>query len=382
MPKKLKVGVLFGGKSAEHEVSLVSAQAVIENLNKNKYEAIPIGITREGKWISAGKPLEYLKKGRKNEIRKNALPGVRKNNVGASRGSPASELATTARVKNYPKIDVIFPVLHGTYGEDGTVQGFLELADIPYVGAGVLGSALGMDKVIQKKLFKAHNLPVVPHLTFARKQILERLNPEVIKEIERALDYPCFTKPANLGSSVGIFKAHTRQELKYMIKKSARFDCKIVVEKVVPNAREIEVSVLGNGSPKVSVCGEIISSNEFYDYDAKYIDGKSKAIIPAKISKRVSNKVRGIAKKAFLALDCAGMARVDFLVDGKTNKIYLSELNTIPGFTSISMYPKLWQASGLSYPRLLDQLIRLALARHRDKQKIETMVQLKKDWYR
>ncbi len=382
MAKKLKVGVLFGGKSAEHEVSLVSAQSVIENLNKNKYEVIPIGITREGKWISAGKPLEYLKKGRKNKIRKNALPGVRKNNVGARRGAPASELATTARVKNYPKIDVIFPVLHGTYGEDGTVQGFLELADIPYVGAGVLGSALGMDKVIQKKLFKAHNLPVVPCLAFARKQILERLDPEVVKKIERELGYPCFTKPANLGSSVGIFKAHTRRELQYMIKKSARFDRKIIVEKAVPNAREIEVAVLGNGDPGVSVCGEIISSNEFYDYDAKYVDGKSKAIIPAKISKRVSNKIREIAKKAFLALDCAGMSRVDFLVDGKTNKIYLSELNTIPGFTSISMYPKLWQASGLSYPRLLDQLIRLAMARHCDKQKTETMVQLKKDWYR
>jgi len=372
MSKKIKVGVLFGGKSAEHEVSLVSAQAVIEHLNKNKYEVIPIGITREGRWVSAGNPLDLLKQGKKRLVRKTYLPAVREDR----------ELGTVSKIKNYPKVDVIFPVLHGTYGEDGTVQGFLELADIPYVGAGVLGSALGMDKVIQKQIFKSHSLPITPYLVFAREQILERLDPGVIKKIEKNLGYPCFTKPANLGSSVGIFKTHTRKELQYMIKKSAHFDRKIVVEKAVLHAREIEVSILGNKNLEASVCGEIISSNEFYDYDAKYIDGKSKAIIPAKLSKKMSDQIREIAKEAFLSLDCAGMARVDFLINAETNKIYLNEINTIPGFTSISMYPKLFQASGLSYPRLLDKLIQLALSRHQDKQKIETMVHLKKDWYK
>lgn len=372
MPKKIKVGVLFGGKSAEHEVSLVSAESVMDNLNKNKYEVIPIGITRDGKWISTREPLQFLKKGKRNNLRKTTLPAVRKN----------KELATTSQVSKYPQVDVIFPVLHGPYGEDGTVQGFLELANIPYVGAGVLASAVGMDKTVQKRLFLEAGLPIVPHLVFKRRQILQRLNPHVLKKIEDKLAYPCFTKPANLGSSVGIYKAHTRAELRYMIKKSARFDRKVIVEKAVPCAREIEVSVLGNDDPKVSVCGEIIPSGEYYDYEAKYVDGKSEAVIPAKIPKKISTKIRKTAKQAFLALDCAGMARVDFLVNGETQRIYLNEVNTIPGFTSISMYPKLWQASGLSYSRLLDKLIQLATERFQDKQKNETMLQLKKDWYK
>lgn len=371
MPK-LKVGVLFGGRSAEHEVSLVSAESVIKNLNKNKYEVIPIGITREGKWISAGQPLQYLKKGKKNILRKTTLPAVRQN----------KELATTSQVKNYPRVDVIFPVLHGPFGEDGTIQGFLELAGIPYVGAGVTASAIGMDKAIQEEIFQAKGLPIPGHLIFNRKRILQRLDPKVIREVEEKLGYPCFTKPANLGSSVGIFKAHTRSELSYMIKKTASYDRKIIVEKGVPHAREIEVSVLGNDEPQVSICGEIIPSNEFYDYEAKYVDGKSKLIIPAKIPPKISNEIREIALKAYLAIDCAGMARVDFLVNGKTNQVYLSEINTIPGFTAISMYPKLWQASGLPYPRLLDKLIKLALERFRDREKNETMVELKKDWYK
>ncbi len=372
MIKKIKVGVLFGGKSAEHEVSLVSAQSVMENLDPKKYEVIPIGITHQGKWLSAGKPLQYLKRAPKDLARKTILPAVRTD----------QELGSAARPKNYPKVDVIFPVLHGTYGEDGTVQGFLELANIPYVGAGVLASAVGMDKVIQKKFFREAGLPVVKHLVFKRNQILERLDPDVVKMIEKELGYPCFTKPANLGSSVGIYKAHTRAELKYMLKKSAHFDRKVLVEKAVANAREIEVSVLGNDEPQVSVCGEIIPSNEFYDYDAKYVDGKSKAIIPAKIPPKVSKQIQEIARRAFLALDCAGMARVDFLINGKTNEVFLSEINTIPGFTSISMYPKLWQASGLSYKRLLEKLITLALERWQDKQQNETMLQLKQDWYK
>lgn len=365
---KLKVGVLFGGKSAEHEVSLVSAQSVMENLNKNKYEIIPIGIDHNGKWITSGEPLQYLKSGRKDKERKRLLPSVREKN--------AESCVSTKTV------DVIFPVLHGTYGEDGTVQGFLELANIPYIGCGVAASAIGMDKALQKQIFSSHNLPITDYLVFNRRRILKRLDPAVIFEIEKNLGYPCFTKPANLGSSVGIFKAHTRSELKFMLKKTAGFDRKIIVEKAVPNTREIEVAVLGNDDLQVSVCGEIVPSGEFYDYDAKYIDGKSKAIIPAKISAKVSDKIRDLAREAYLAIDCSGMARVDFLVDGKTCEIYLSEINTIPGFTSISMYPKLWQASGLSYSRLLDKLIQLSLERHKDKQKNETAIALKKDWYK
>lgn len=364
---KIKVGILFGGKSAEHEVSLVSAESVMGHLNQNKYEVIPVGINREGKWITAGEPLKHLKKGRQGEGRKRVLPAVHHKDA-------KSHVATKA-------VDVIFPVLHGTYGEDGTVQGFLELANIPYVGAGVAASAIGMDKVLQKEIFRARGLPLTDYLVFKRKQILERLDPEVVREIEVNLGYPCFTKPANLGSSIGIFKAHTRQELKYMIKKTAHFDRKIIVEKAVKNVREIEVAVLGNDKPEVSVCGEIIPSNEFYDYEAKYVDGKSKAIIPAKISPLISDKLRAIAREAYLTVDCAGMARIDFFLNGKTGEIYLDEINTIPGFTSISMYPKLWQASGLSYPRLLDKLIQLALERFQDKQKNETMLELKSKWY-
>lgn len=365
---KIKVGILFGGKSAEHEVSLVSAESVMGHLNQNKYEVIPVGINREGKWITAGEPLKYLKKDRQGEGLKRLLPAVHHKDA-------KSHVATKA-------VDVIFPVLHGTYGEDGTVQGFLELANIPYVGAGVAASAIGMDKVLQKEIFRAKGLPVISYLVFSRKRILERLDPQVVKEIEEKIGYPCFTKPANSGSSVGIFKAHTRAELRYMIKKTACFDRKIIVEKAVANVCEIEVAVLGNDDPEVSACGEIISSNEFYDYEAKYIDGKSKAIIPANISQKISDEIRKIAREAYLAIDCSGMGRVDFLVDGKTNEVYLSEINTIPGFTSISMYPKLWQASGLSYPRLLDKLIQLALERFQDKQKNETMLELKSKWYK
>jgi len=365
---KIKVGILFGGKSAEHEVSLVSAQSVMENLNPNKYEAIPIGISREGKWLTAGEPLEYLKSGRQKKEQKKLLPTV-------SQKDGKHFISQKA-------VDVIFPVLHGTYGEDGTAQGFLELANIPYVGAGVLASAIGMDKAMQKNVFQDQGLPVPKHLIFPRQRILERLDPRVIIEIETSLGYPCFTKPANLGSSIGIFKAHTRSELKFMLKKTACFDRKIIVEKAVASALEIEVAVLGNDDPKASVCGEIIPSGEFYDYDAKYIDGKSEAIIPTKTPSRMSDKIRDLALRAYRAIDCAGMARVDFLVDGKTEEIYLSEINTIPGFTSISMYPKLWQASGLSYSRLLDKLIQLALERYKDKQKNETAVKLKQDWYK
>jgi D-alanine-D-alanine ligase len=372
MPRKLKIGVLFGGRSAEHEVSLVSAASVIEALDKNKYEVIPIGITPQGKWISSSDALRLLKTGRPldNIPEKILLPDpARKSLVALADGMEAASL------------DVIFPVLHGTFGEDGTVQGLLELADIPYVGAGVLGSAVGMDKVIAKQLFRQVGLPVTPDVWFLEKEYTKRKK-KIIGEVEKRLGYPCFIKPANLGSSVGITKAKDRKGLQEAIDRALQYDRKILVEKSIEKAREIEVSVLGNDDPIASVPGEIIPSGEFYDYDAKYIDGKSQSVIPAPLPKPVVKKLKEYAVRAFRAIDCAGMARVDFLVLRQRNKIFLNEINTIPGFTSISMYPKLWEASGIPYPELLDRLIELALERHADKSHRQTIYQPKKDWYR
>ncbi len=390
MPRKLQVGVLFGGRSAEHEVSLVSAASIIDALDKNKYDVIPIGITPQGKWLSSSDALQLLKSGQQldHQPEKILLPDPAHKSLvaladGASQGA---------------SLDVIFPVLHGTYGEDGTVQGLLELADIPYVGAGVLGSASAMDKVVAKQLFRQVQIPVAPDLWFLRKDFTAR-GKAIVAQIERKLGYPCFVKPANLGSSVGISKPHNRKELAEAIELAAQYDRKILVEKSIEHAREIEVSVLGNDEPIASLPGEIISSNEFYDYDAKYVDGKSTAIIPARLPKSVVKKVQEYAVRGFKVLDCAGMARVDLLVGQppperpgragvrglagkKTNKIILNEINTIPGFTSISMFPKLWEASGISYPELLDRLIELALERHREKSSLRTAYKPKTDWYK
>jgi D-alanine-D-alanine ligase len=279
------------------------------------------------------------------------------------------------------KIDVVFPVLHGPYGEDGTIQGLLELANIPYVGAGVLASAIGMDKIIQKKLFKEAGLPVVKFLYFTQKEWSKNKN-KIIKEISQKLGFPCFTKPANLGSSVGISKIHFKKELEKGVNRALKYDRKIIVEKAVKKAREIEISVLGNEQPQVSLPGEIIPSREFYDYQAKYIDNASQLIIPAPLPYRLVQKIKKLALKAYQSIDCSGMARVDFLLEGQTNKIYLNEINTIPGFTAISMYPKLWAASGLSYSRLIETLIKLALQRHKNKSKLATSYSLKKQWYK
>jgi D-alanine-D-alanine ligase len=371
MPK-LKVGVLFGGRSAEHEVSLVSATSVINALDKNKYEVIPIGITPQGKWLSSFEALNLLKTGRAVDHlpEKILLPDPnRKSLVSLTDGSEAGSL------------DIIFPVLHGTFGEDGTVQGLLELADMPYVGAGVLGSAAGMDKVVAKQLFRQVGLPVTPDVWFLRKDY-EKHRKEIIGKVEKRLGYPCFVKPANLGSSVGITKAKDRKELQEAIETASRYDRKVLVEKSVERAREIEVSVLGNDDPIASVPGEIMPSNEFYDYDAKYVDGKSTSIIPAKLPRNVVKKIQDIAIRAFKAIDCAGMARVDFLFTRQRQKIFLNEINTIPGFTSISMYPKLWEASGIPYPALLDRLIELALERHTEKSRLQTTYKPNSDWYK
>jgi D-alanine-D-alanine ligase len=375
MKKKLRIGIIFGGRSGEHEVSLVSAESIIKCLDKSKYEVVPIGITKKGKWLTSGNPIKILKAGRFNELKigQTAVPdSAQKCLVGIS--------ANNFTPPNYKlkKLDLIIPILHGTYGEDGTIQGFLELTGIPYVGANVLASAVGMDKIVQKQLFSQAGLDVVPFTHFLAEEWRVSHN-EIIKRIEK-FSYSMFIKPANLGSSVGISKVNNRKELVCAVDYALKYDRKIIVEKAVANPREIEVAVLGNDSPKASVPGEILASNEFYDYDSKYIDGLSKSIIPAHLPKKMAEQIRNIAVQAFKIVDCSGMARVDFLIDGN-NKVFLSEINTIPGFTAISMYPKLWQASGLPYGKLLDELIRLGLQKHKEKSQLLTSYQPKEKWY-
>jgi D-alanine-D-alanine ligase len=391
--KKIRVGILFGGRSGEHEISLLSAASVSNAIDKNKYEVVPIGITKEGRWVTAA-DAERLLQG-KVEDHKHLRAGDPEATPGAAvlakgeavvvppepqkHGSltpfetDASSHALTRRATDRAiDVDVIFPVLHGTFGEDGTIQGLLELADLPYVGAGVLGSAAGMDKDIMKALFRAAGLPIVKHVTLLRSE-WETKAKKVEKFVESKLKYPVFVKPANLGSSVGISKAHDRNELGPAIEEAAKFDRKIVVEQGVgghkQKAREIECSVLGNDNPEASLPGEIVPSTEFYDYNAKYLDEGSQLIIPAKLSKGETKQVQRLAIAAFKAVDCSGLARVDFLMEPKSRKIYLNEINTMPGFTAISMYPKLWAASGVSYSDLIGRLIQLGLDRHEEKKK-------------
>ena len=388
--KKLRVGVLFGGRSGEHEVSLLSAASVLNAIDRDKYEVVPIGITKEGRWLTA-EHAERLLSGKQEPRHLRAgdpevTPGaavlengqavvVPPEPVHRDRGLVPfqSDAAALRRASDRAiNVDVIFPVLHGTFGEDGTIQGLLELADIPYVGAGVLGSAAGMDKDIMKSLFRAAALPIVKHVTFLRSE-WEASRKNVQKLVESKLKYPVFVKPANLGSSVGITKAHDRKELPACIDEAAKFDRKIIVEEGVggkkEKAREIECSVLGNDQPEASVPGEIVPIKEFYDYAAKYLDEGSELVIPAKLTKSETKKVQQLAIAAFKAVDCSGLARVDFLMAPKTRKIYLNEINTMPGFTAISMYPKLWAATGLSYPDLIGRLIQLGLERHAEKMK-------------
>lgn len=370
---KIRVGVIFGGRSGEHQISLRSARSVMDALDKEKYEIVPIGITQEGRWIASGDPMRALTGGDLDASRPAALLGD-PSRRGLMRLEDAERPLEAARME---ELDVIFPVLHGTYGEDGTVQGLLEMAGIPYVGAGVIGSVLGMDKAAFKDIMRTYGLPIVDDVLLKRKEW--DADPEgVMDRIEAKLNYPVFTKPANLGSSVGISKCHDRAGLAAGLAEAARYDRKLIVEASVPAAREIEVSVLGNDDPIASVPGEIIPSREFYDYEAKYIDEgeqASKLLIPAPLSPEMTERVRDLAVRAYKAIDCAGMARADFLLSGETGVLYVNELNTIPGFTSISMYPKLWEASGIPYPELVDRLIELALERHRDKSRSETWYQ-------
>jgi len=389
--EKLRVGVLFGGRSGEHEVSLLSAASVLNAIDREKYEVVPIGITKDGRWLTAehaenlltGKLMlepRHLRAGDPDITQPAAVlsrgeavvvppePVHRQSGLVPFQTDSSPMRRAADRAIN---VDVIFPVLHGTFGEDGTIQGLLELADIPYVGAGVLGSAAGMDKDIMKSLFIAAGLPIVKHVTILRSDW--KKDPKRVEKLVAKLKYPVFVKPANLGSSVGISKAHNKKELGPAIEEAAKFDHKIVIEQGVggnkEKAREIECSVLGNDEAAASVPGEIVPVKEFYDYNAKYLDEGSQLIIPAKLTKAETKKVQELAVKAFKAVDCSGLARVDFLMDPKTRKIYLNEINTMPGFTAISMYPKLWAASGLEYPDLIDRLIQLGIERHEDKKK-------------
>jgi len=373
MARKIRVGVIFGGRSGEHEVSLASACSVMNAMDKEKYEIVPIGITKEGGWIASGDPMKALKAGDASVSQPAALLGD-PSRRGLMRLEDTERAVETTRLV---ELDVIFPVLHGPYGEDGTIQGLLELAGIPYVGAGVIGSALGLDKAVFKDVMRAHGLPITDYLLVKRKEW--EADPEgVMDRAEAALGYPVFTKPANLGSSVGISKCHDRVGLARGLAEAAGYDRKLLVEVAVPAAREIEVSVLGNDDPIASVPGEIVPGREFYSYEAKYIDEgdqASKLLIPAPISPEMAERVRDLAVRAYKAIDCAGMARADFLLSSETEELYLSELNTIPGFTKISMYPKLWEASGIPYPELIARLIELAIERYRDKDRSKTSYQ-------
>lgn len=359
--RKIRVGVLFGGRSGEHEVSLTSAKGIMDAMDKKKYELVPIGVTKEGQWLTGGDIHRRLLAAAAGHP---ALADV------AAQVEPSTENSLTLPISETGPLDVVFPVLHGPFGEDGTVQGFLELAGVPYVGAGVMASALGLDKAVCKKIFEAHHLPVLPYLSILRRQ-WQRDPESVIAACESALTYPMFVKPANLGSSVGVHKAKNQAGLRAGLDDAARYDRKLLVEQGV-EAREIEVSVLGNDEPIASAVGEIIPSREFYSYAAKYLDNTSQLLIPAPLSQEQSEQVRQLAVAAFRALDCAGLARCDFLLDKADGRLYLNEINTMPGFTPISMYPKLWEASGLPYSQLIDRLIELAIERFEDKQQSET----------
>jgi D-alanine-D-alanine ligase len=354
---KLRVGVIYGGRSGEHEVSIASAASIFKHLDPSRYEAVPIRIEKDGSWVLTARPPTAISAA---DVLKQAATDALQ---------PVEPTAAVSR----SGVDVIFPVLHGPYGEDGTVQGLLELANVPYVGCGVLGSAVGMDKAVMKTLFSARGLPVGPYVVVLRHE-WDRDRTAITARVGTGLRYPVFVKPANLGSSVGISKAKSDQEFHDAMTLALQFDRKIVIEAAVPDAREIECAVLGNDEPQASVPGEIVPSREFYDYEAKYLDEGSKPLIPAPLTGQETTDIRKMSIEAFRAVDGSGMARVDFLMAKESGEIYVNEVNTIPGFTTISMYPKMWEASGLAYPELLDRLLQLAIERHRDKQQLRTSI--------
>ena len=378
--KKLRVGVIYGGRSSEHEVSLASAAAVFQHLDRDRYEPIAIRIEKDGRWALASRPpqllsaaavIEAAKAGRPDPGREAHLVAHPGGDTLLTIDRPSTGSGQAPVAVSGLSLDVVFPVLHGPYGEDGTVQGLLELANVPYVGAGVLASAVGMDKATMKLVFAARGLPVCDYEVVLKRD-WQRDRRSILATVVSRLGFPVFVKPANLGSSVGISKAKHAVELGKAIDFAAEFDRKVVVEAAVPQAREIECAVLGNDAPDASVPGEVVPSREFYDYEAKYIDEGSKLLIPAPLTVTQTEEVRALAVAAFKAIDGAGMARVDFLLAGDSGVLYLNEVNTIPGFTTISMYSKMWAASGLEYPQLLDRLIALALERHAEKQQLRT----------
>ncbi len=394
MAKKLRVGVLFGGRSGEHEVSLLSAASVLKAIDRKKFDVVPIGITKEGHWLASADAqglLEGVSSAITRRLRAGdpeATPGARLLQQGmpmllapepAETESKRTAIAKADSPVSAQSLDVVFPVLHGTFGEDGTIQGLFELAGIPYVGSGVLGSSAGMDKDVMKRLFAQAGLPIVKHVTVLRSE-WEKSPKKAIQRVEAVLKYPVFVKPANLGSSVGISKAHDRKELGPALDEAAKYDRKLIVEqgvggarradKIGAKARELEVAVLGNDDPRASVVGEIIPGKEFYDYEAKYLSEGSVPVIPAKLSKAEAKQIREMAVAAFRACDLAGLARVDFLMEpGGRRRIYINEVNTLPGFTQISMYPKLWAATGVPYTELITRLIELALERDAEKKR-------------
>jgi D-alanine-D-alanine ligase len=357
--KKIKVGVIFGGKSGEHEVSVQSAKSVMESLDPTKYTIVPIGISKQGNWYVGDGAIHALQEG---STVAGAVDSASSNLPDVTQGGQSVPSSLTE------EIDVVIPVLHGTFGEDGSIQGMLELLDVPYVGAGILASAVGLDKVFMKTVFLAAGLPQVLFTSYTRRE-WEKNRETVALDVEEKLGYPCFVKPANLGSSVGISKVKNREDLYTAMDFACRYDRKIIVEEGL-DVREIEIAVLGNEDPKASVPGEVVPSNEFYDYEAKYMSGDSTLMIPAPLSPEQTQEIRELAVRAFQAVDCTGLARVDFFIEKNTSRILVNEINTMPGFTAFSMYPKLWEATGIPYAELIDKLIQFAIERYEDKKRI------------
>jgi len=370
---RIKVGVIFGGQSTEHEISNITAESVLKNIDIEKYNIVMIGITKAGRWLRYDGPLDKIGTGEWQQIAEKNSAEVIKIRDGET-NKYSSILNKYNSVSNYladgadsKKIDIVFPLLHGCNGEDGTMQGLLELADVPYVGSGVLASALGMDKAFSRIVFDKVKIPQCKYLTFTRKQINNDIE-DISDKVEKYLEYPCFIKPSNAGSSVGVSKAHDRMELNQALKLAAVYDRRVLAEEFI-NGREIECAILGNDEAEAAVLGEVIPGNEFYDYNAKYLDDNSKIIIPADLPADKAEKIKEYAIRAFKALDCSGLARVDFFVHKDTNEIFINEINTMPGFTGISMYPRLWEASGLTYPKLISRLLELAAERYEDKKR-------------
>jgi D-alanine-D-alanine ligase len=369
-PTKLRVAVLFGGRSGEHEISLLSARSVMEALDPNRYEIIQIGITHQGEWLVGEGLLEKMSSASVRGLESvTMLPDPTRDGIYKISPPAESPAGDQPGMTLFSDVDVVFPVLHGTFGEDGTIQGLFELNEMAYVGAGVLGSSVGMDKGVFKEVMRARGIPVLDYRLIL-SSVIEKEIQETIRSAEKMAPYPLFVKPANLGSSVGVSKCRNRSDLLEGLMEASRFDRRVLVERGV-EAREIEISVLGNEDPQASIPGEVVPAADYYSYQAKYHDERSQLLIPAPISEEMVSQVKDLALRAYRAIDCAGMARVDFLLEKTTDRLYLNELNTIPGFTKISMYPKLWEASGLSYPQLVDRLIELAMERKSVRDRIE-----------